>query len=185
MTKFSNEHISSYATKDKSQLLQLGSFMWFSLSVHRFFLSVSKRFNLDFLRQFITFGGSESKPPFFVEGVGLWKQTVKIIALFRVPLLSIFEISTTGYIYIDIYISYHMWYRCLLDIISYIFTIHLYTQMRVVHSWYMCHVYMLLIKRPDHILLHAISLVASTTKASMYQMRVGFSKNGSQKIWER
>lgn len=174
--KFSNEHILSFATKNKSQLVQLGSFMWFSLSVHRFSLSVSKRFNLDFLCQFITFGGSESKPPFFVDGVGLWKQTVKIVALSRVPLLSIFEISTTGYLYVYFIhiISYHMRY----------YFVHIYntfTQMRVVHNLYMCHVYMLLIKRPDHILLHAISLVASTTKASMYQMRVGFSKNGSQK----
>ena len=152
MTKFPTNISFHLLQKNKSQLVQLGSFMWFSLSVHRFSLSASKRFNLDFFRQFITFGGSESKPPFFVEGVGLWKQTVKIVALFRVHLLSIFETSTTGYILnVDIYISYviYVFVRY-----SFVHICNTFTQMRVVHSWYMCHVYMLLIKRPDHILFH-------------------------------
>ena len=40
----------------------------------------------------ITFRWSESKPPVFAEGIGLWKEAVKIFAILRVLFLSIFEI---------------------------------------------------------------------------------------------
>lgn len=157
--KLSNEHILSFATKETNP-------NWFNLDCSSLV--------------FFTFHGSESKPPVYAKGVGLWKVAAKIFALFRVPLLYIFEISTTGYIYIYTHIISYVIY--VLVRYSFVHIYNIFTQMRVVHSSHMCHVYnMLLIK----ILLDAISLVALTTKASMYQMRVGFSKNGSQKIWER